>query len=318
MQLRRILHISLLFVLVPSSAWAWGRRGHSMVCETAAYLVSSEPKADFLKDQSFMLGYYCNIPDFLWKGPATVNQERPQHFMDIEIFERNLKGTDVKAPYALDRSTFERKFPQVPFMAGRAWWRVREMDEILMADRAKLMDPKLTKHDERFNVQGDWVMHAGLMGHYIGDLSMPLHVTENHDGAMTNQKGIHSFFEDVVVNYLVHGPDGFDLDAAVWKEASKRWKADRKKLEKMSILELLQAESEESGHAVSELLKIDRQVGRADLKKAALAFKPMIVKRLAAGSVYLAEYYRRAIGFDFDQVKFFEFRPSPVYIKPAK
>ena len=34
---------------------------------------------------------------------------------------------------------------------------------------------------------------AGDLGHYIGDAHMPLHTSLNHDGQMTNQKGIHSF-----------------------------------------------------------------------------------------------------------------------------
>lgn len=35
---------------------------------------------------------------------------------------------------------------------------------------------------------------AGL-GHYIGDAHVPLHTTANHNGQLTNQIGIHAFWE---------------------------------------------------------------------------------------------------------------------------
>ena len=149
MSAKMLVQVGLFLTLLSPSAWGWGRRGHSMVCETAAYLASSEPQGNFLKEHSFDLEYYCNVPDFIWKGPATYNQEAPQHYMDLEIFERALKGSDVKDPYAMDRKAFETKFPQVPFSAGRAWWRIREMDELLMADRATLQKADLS-HDARF------------------------------------------------------------------------------------------------------------------------------------------------------------------------
>ena len=32
-------------------------------------------------------------------------------------------------------------------------------------------------------------------GHYIGDAHVPLHTTENYNGQLTNQVGIHAFWE---------------------------------------------------------------------------------------------------------------------------
>lgn len=36
---------------------------------------------------------------------------------------------------------------------------------------------------------------AAEMGHYVGDAHVPLHTTENYNGALTNQVGIHAFWE---------------------------------------------------------------------------------------------------------------------------
>jgi hypothetical protein len=36
---------------------------------------------------------------------------------------------------------------------------------------------------------------AADLGHYIADAHMPLHTSDNHDGQLTDQKGIHSLWE---------------------------------------------------------------------------------------------------------------------------
>ena len=165
--------IVIAVAVVNTSAWAWGRRGHEIVCASAAYLVADQPKADFLKEHSFDLGYYCNVPDFIWKEPATYSPRGFNHYINLEIFDRAVRGTaTVKNPYDLDRIAFDKAFPQVPISAGRVWWRVKEMDALLQQDREKLLKSDLAK-DKRQESQGDWLVHAGALGHYLGDLSMP-------------------------------------------------------------------------------------------------------------------------------------------------
>ena len=39
---------------------------------------------------------------------------------------------------------------------------------------------------------------AADLGHYIGDAHMPLHTSANHNGQLTNQKGIHALFESAI------------------------------------------------------------------------------------------------------------------------
>ena len=42
------------------------------------------------------------------------------------------------------------------------------------------------------------------IGHYIADAHLPLHTSENYDGQLTRQNGIHAFWESrVPVNYLI-------------------------------------------------------------------------------------------------------------------
>ena len=61
-----------------------------------------------------------------------------------------------------------------------------------------LMKKKLQKAFEQKNV--DLILkHSADIGHYIGDAHVPLHTTENYNGQLTNQKGIHGLWESRLV-----------------------------------------------------------------------------------------------------------------------
>ena len=63
------------------------------------------------------------------------------------------------------------------------------------------------------------------IGHYIGDLHVPLHSTENYDGQFTNQSGIHALWESRLPELYSHQYDFFvgrasllpDFNAAIWR-----------------------------------------------------------------------------------------------------
>ncbi|MEK7358270.1 MAG: S1/P1 nuclease, partial [Bdellovibrionota bacterium] len=181
--------VSLILVATSSTnAFAWGKRGHSIVCETAANLAAAnEAKTMFLALHSFDLGFYCNVPDLVWKKPATYQQEKNNHFMDLEIFDRAL-GAKAKEAFSLDRHAFDKAHPDVKEEAGRAYWRVAEL-EVKLGRLADALKKGIEDQEKRHKAQVDWLVVAGAIGHYVGDLSQPLHVTENYDGQLTDQKG---------------------------------------------------------------------------------------------------------------------------------
>jgi len=49
--------------------------------------------------------------------------------------------------------------------------------------------------------------YSADIGHYIADSHVPLHTTENYNGQMTNQKGIHGFWESRVPELLSENYD---------------------------------------------------------------------------------------------------------------
>jgi hypothetical protein len=49
----------------------------------------------------------------------------------------------------------------------------------------------------------DKILHTSAdIGHYIADAHVPLHTTENYNGQLTNQKGIHGFWESRIPELL--------------------------------------------------------------------------------------------------------------------
>lgn len=305
--------ISLSVGLFSNSSWAWGRRGHSIVGETAGMIVAKYSDTPFLRNHSYDLGYYCNVPDFIWKRPATYEFEKPNLFIDLEIFTRSFAmQPDKKAPFLLSREEFDKEYPDIPVSAGRAYWRIRELLATLDAtsDEIRALKDKPDSNAEQRKLQEKWIVVAGVMGHYIGDLGMPLHVSENYDGQKTGQKGLHSYFEDLAVDELYPS-----ISIEVHKEAMKQWPAFTKKNGSKPIFELVQDLANQSAKAVPEMLAIDKKVGRKSAKKSAEAFRPMIRRRLVAATLVLGEIYRRGSrGWTFDDNRFFYFAGEPEYI----
>lgn len=300
---------SILTVSLP--AGAWGRRGHSLIAQSAGMtLAARDPAAQFARERAYDLGYYANVPDIIWKQPSTYETERPQHFMDLEIFDRALKGARRPEVFALDRVTFERTYPAVALAAGRSFWRIRELEERLQAI-ADDLNGELSK-EKRHELQAQWLLTAGVIGHYVGDLSQPMHVSENYDGQMTGQKGIHSFFEDRLVDEFPMG----EIEQEVGRRVKRLSQEFHKKNHDKSTVVLLNDLANNSSRVLPELLKLDKKVGRQDVTKARLAFRQMLIERMTLSSLYLSEIWAKHMGFKFDLERFYTFIAEPEYIQP--
>jgi hypothetical protein len=56
------------------------------------------------------------------------------------------------------------------------------------------------------------------MGHYIGDAHVPLHTSENYNGQLTNQNGIHAFWESRIPELFANDEYDFYVGEAVYFE----------------------------------------------------------------------------------------------------
>jgi hypothetical protein len=315
--MKTLLFLSLL--AFSTHAFAWGKRGHESVASLAAQLLAKEnPKNKVLLSHSYDLGYYANVPDFIWKNlsEGVRNRERYQHYIDLEIFAKEFKArgekTGVDAPWDPNREKFFAKYSNIPTGAGRAPWRIQELADKLNELTKKLRDPKL-KPTERQPIQAQWLLYAGVIGHYVGDLGMPLHVSEDYDAKKTGQAGLHSWFEDHMVdeNYP-------NLATEVFTRARSQWKDFQKSNAKKSPFILAIELGENSQKVIPEMLRIDKVTGRKDNQKAAAAYKEMIIDRLTASVLRLALIWSNYLEWNYDGDRFFYWMGAPEFIEPGR
>ncbi|HET9570273.1 MAG TPA: zinc dependent phospholipase C family protein [Bacteroidales bacterium] len=161
-------------VLLAPFILSWGPAGHEPI-NRAAVLALPAPVQGFFYNHIDYITQESTVPD-VRKYVLSDPWEKSRHFIDMENF-----GTydDLPATLAEARKKYGDDFLQ---QNGILPWCVQEM-----------MD-KLTKAFKE-KKKAEILFLAADLGHYIGDAHMPLHTSANYDGQLTNQKGIHAFFE---------------------------------------------------------------------------------------------------------------------------
>lgn len=79
----------------------------------------------------------------------------------------------------------------------------------------QVMLQRLTKAFREKNFSGI-MKNSAEIGHYIADAHVPLHASSNHNGQLTNQKGIHGFWESRVPELLAEKNFDFFIGKATY------------------------------------------------------------------------------------------------------
>lgn len=150
-----------------------------------------------------------------WRSEQDLDSaQAPEHFIDLEL-------ADVAAPNGLP----ERRFDFIhdlyaaqvsrpgmaeeltPQQIGLLPWQANEWFERLKVDMREYRIRSAARADTH-GTEEAILYDAGVLGHYVGDGSQPLHTTINYDGWMerdnpegfTRNRGIHSEFETEFVH----------------------------------------------------------------------------------------------------------------------
>ncbi len=138
-------------------------------------MVLYKPYAEFLTEHAV-------DPD---KRRYMLSQEGARHFIDIDYYGKYpytglpRKWKDAVANFSEDSVRANGIGP---------WW-------------VQIMLQRLTTAFKEKN-QATILKLSAEIGHYIADLHVPLHASSNHDGQLTNQKGIHGFWERRIPEHL--------------------------------------------------------------------------------------------------------------------
>jgi Secretion system C-terminal sorting domain len=165
--------IAVLLVFCNIS-FGWGRTGHQIINGAfEQYLPAS------LKHVSDRSSYYVlHASDADNRKGSSNPSEAPRHFIDIDAYPEYASGTlthnydSLVAEYGLSAVTQNGTLP----------WAISSAYNSLVVN---LESGQLERAD---SIIAD-------LGHYVGDAYQPLHCTENYDGKLTGNKGIHSRFE---------------------------------------------------------------------------------------------------------------------------
>jgi len=153
---------------------SWGVFGHEHI-NNAAVFTLLKPLQTFFYNHINFITNESTVPD-VRKYALSDRAENPRHYIDLENF-----GSVDSLPKTLEElnKKYDKKFISEN---GILPWYIQEM---------------MTKLTKAFKEKrkAEILFIAADLAHYIGDAAMPLHTSANHDGQMTNQKGIHSLWE---------------------------------------------------------------------------------------------------------------------------
>jgi hypothetical protein len=172
----------LIVMLAPSPASAWGFVAHRLIMARALELLPSELKPFFERYRDEIVTRAVD-PD-LWRNVGW--EDDPNHFLDFG--ERELGEypfTELPREYgaAIEKfgmATLKRN--------GLLPW--REAEEAGNLRRA-------FEGFKRGSTYGasDVVLFTSVASHYIQDAHQPFHASNNYDGQLSGNKGIHARFE---------------------------------------------------------------------------------------------------------------------------
>ena len=185
----------LLCCLLTIQSFSWGFFAHKKINYHAVFLLPPQmmvlykPQIDFLSEHSV-------DPD---KRRYAMKQEGQRHYIDIDYYgkypfkELPRKWTTAATKFSEDTLY---KYGTVP------WW-------------IQIMQTQLTKAFKEKN-QFKILKLSADIGHYISDAHVPLHATLNHNGQLTDQKGIHAFWESRIPELLAEKEWNFFIGKAAY------------------------------------------------------------------------------------------------------
>jgi hypothetical protein len=176
---RAVAYLLLVFALILASqvAFGWGFWAHKVINGRAVELLPSPLKTFYAANIDYIVNH-ASDPDL---RRELDKREGYRHYMDIDRYGSypnfNIPHSYKDAVEKYGKSTVEKN-GTVPWVVGL------DVDSLAAAMRA---------HDIPL------VLHLSAdLGHYVADMNVPLHATQNYDGQMTGNIGVHARWESQI------------------------------------------------------------------------------------------------------------------------
>lgn len=325
-------------IVFSNSLHAWGERGHHLICEVATRFVKNEQLKGLLRTRGHMMGHLCNIPDIHWKSLGDSTKiGNPTHFFEPDMYKVQVNEAPTNLSDFLKKVSSTDNTQTVLSKVGTLWWRAEQLSNLAKEDSKLIASSPLPQNpvEEQLNTLAynqniyGMLVHMGLMGHFVGDVSMPYHNWADYDGYASGHGGIHGYYESTCVAEY-----GTTLSAEVTLAA----KALPKIPEKSDVVTLMKVLASLSVKEVSEVEKLDTllqpsqivelELGatkripavRPEAKDQCNKFRMLIVQQMSRSVVALAalwdDVYAASNGADLSKYRSYRYPLAPDFVEP--
>lgn len=169
-----IRSFAFLGLTVLLSGSFWGFFAHEQINRLAVFILPPEMIIFYKKNIDYLVETSVN-PD---KRRMAIPDEAPRHYIDIDHYGDSafqmmpVYWKDAVEKYSEDTL---KAYGIVPWHLNAMYYRLR--------DAFMIRDPEAI------------LKVSAELGHYVADANVPLHTTENYNGQLTGQHGIHGFWE---------------------------------------------------------------------------------------------------------------------------
>lgn len=173
-----LIFIFLISLTVPT--WGWGYRTHYQITKQSIIILEKHLDPQFKEYQEY-ISSNSSLPD-IWKSYYDREgyglAEGPNHFCDYDYLLKLKKGD------------LDRKFEEVTKDYTTA--ELRKGGTVIWAIEGYSYLLKRAFEEKNFQ---DAMIYIAVLAHYVEDIHQPLHTTENYDGQLTGNTGIHLRYE---------------------------------------------------------------------------------------------------------------------------
>lgn len=170
---------NILIVIASAIFVSWGSQGHRKISQNSSLSYNNE-MAPFLSWVSFLTDHASDADYRKSEDP----NEGVRHYIDIDYY-----------PEFRSNGRIAQSWDSIVALHGI--WNVTNTGILPWATLSTYNSLKVAMQE------GDWshaMILAADLGHYVADGHMPLHLTENYNGQLTGNSGIHSRFESTMIN----------------------------------------------------------------------------------------------------------------------
>jgi len=179
---KTIAAIALGLALAPTPASAWGFEAHRFIMDRAIALLPEPLRPLFEKNRAMVVERSID-PD-TWRT-AGFTEEPPHHFLDLDwegygkypFLELPRDYTDAVEKFGAERVREKGTLP----------WRSEEF----FGNLRRAFEQYARNSYGSFDI----LFFSSTLAHYLSDGYVPFHATDNYDGQLSNQHGIHARFE---------------------------------------------------------------------------------------------------------------------------